>query len=183
MPPLAVADTSALLSLGVGAQKAQNNPFPNPLDCLVQARDVVIPPAVEKETTDAAYYTPPDITAHGANDVLHHISKGDITVESITASLQGSPSLDKGERHAIKLANDEGADEFVCDETNPTNTAVISQALTDPDSLLSSMELVIKFIVVDGLITKSEGEDMLRTIAPHRSWSNNAHFQKVMSRF
>lgn len=179
MPSLVVADTSALLSLGVGAQEAQRNSFPDSLACLVQSRDVLIPRAVEQEIVDAANYTPAGIVAHGANDVFSYTSCGDITIESSSSPAQLAPSLDKGERRAIQLANDEGADEFLCDEINPSNMIVISQALATPSSV-SSIELVCE-LIVEGVIQKSQGEVLLQTIAPHRNWCNNSHFQTIMN--
>lgn len=181
MPPQAVADTSALLSLGVGAQMAQQQSF-DPLDCFVQTRTVLIPDRVKQETIDAAQFKPPDKTAHGADAVLDYISSGDITVEQTAVPPGLAPSLDRGERKAINLANDKGADEFVCDEIDPSNSNVISQNLSNLGSLLSSLELVCKF-VVENKIAKPDAEKLLFAIGSYRSWQNNPHFRQIMNRF
>jgi len=90
-----VADTSALVSLGVVADRS-----PNPLDCVLAAHDLFVPARVLEELEETADYD--DASGRAAAMVLSR--RDQFAVRDV--ELDESFPLDDGENAAVRLAND-----------------------------------------------------------------------------
>ena len=102
-----VADTSALVSLGVVADHDLS-----PLDCLFLEYTVLTATEVVDELRDIASYT--DDHGHAAKAVLDRSNQIDVRQVELDADFP----LDDGENAAVTLANEEDTAMFLCDEFN-----------------------------------------------------------------
>ncbi|WP_436909400.1 hypothetical protein [Halosimplex marinum] len=159
-----VADTSALVSLGVVAGDA-----PDPLAVLLDAGTVLVPETVLTELESVAEYD--DASASAATAVLDE--RPAMTVESV--ALDDSFPLDDGENAAVTLANERGADQLLCDEFNAL--ALVHASLAD--SRLVTTPLVLAAFVRSGRIDADEATRLLDRIADARSWDGNSYVRRA----
>lgn len=178
----AVADTSALISLGVpgadGTYKTATNP--DPLQYVLTSCRVTVPDAVEEELKTTAKFD--DIHGAAAANVLAAMAQYDIA-----DPLQRSDSpdelptlgLDSGETAGIVLANTLEVDAFLTDEFAGTNFLLIHAALTGP-RIVTTPRLVCDYARA-GHMSHDAARQLLRVIGRHRGWSGNAYVQQLTS--
>ncbi|WP_436932292.1 hypothetical protein [Halosimplex halobium] len=159
-----VADTSALVSLGVVAGDA-----PDPLAILLDTGTVLVPETVLTELESVAEYD--DASASAAAAVLDE--RPVMTVESV--ALDDSFPLDDGENAAVTLANERGVDQLLCDEFNAL--ALVHASLAD--SRLVTTPLVLTAFVRNGRIAADEAARLLDRIAEARSWDGNSYVRRA----
>ncbi len=106
MPGL-IADTSALVSLGIVADTT-----PNPLSLCLDRYDVFVPGEVLAELEEIASYD--DEHRRAATAVLNRTAE--LTIQAV--DLDAEFPLDDGENAAVILANEIDAARFLCDEFN-----------------------------------------------------------------
>lgn len=161
-----VADTSALVSLGVVASR-----YPNPLDVLVETHTLLVPTHVRDELTETASYD--DASGAAASAVLDRQT----AFESRTVALDETFPLDDGENAAVTLANDIDAGQLLCDEFN--QLALIHASLVDT-RLLTTPTLLASLVRAE-LLSTAVAEGCLETITEARSWSTNSYVQRARS--
>lgn len=161
---LVVADTSALVSLGVVAAHRTS-----PLDVLFDDHTVVVPERVVDELRDTAAYDDP--SGRGAGAVLDRLASFDVR----RTELDETFPLDDGENAAVTLANDIGADQLVCDEF--AQLALVHASLADT-RLLTTPSLLLA-LVRNGRLDVETAEDLLATASEARSWAGNAYVDRA----
>lgn len=176
----AVADASALISLGVPAADAgyETTSDSDPLQYLLTSCLVYVPTQVEAELSATAGYQ--DIHATAASNVLaarSHYQVEDPLRRSDTPDTLPSLGLDEGETAGIVLANTRGVDAFLTDEFAGTNFLLVHAALTGP-RLVTTPRLVREFARA-GYMTVDEVRELLRLIGRHRGWADNAYVQQI----
>ena len=167
--PTAVADTSALVSLGCAVDFV-----PSPLALLFDEYELLVPLIVVDELTEIASYD--DRHGEAATTSLKQIKEHEATtpVESDV-----DLPLDEGERDAITLANEEDAVLFLCDEF--TNRGLIDAALSGPR--LSTTPTWLLALVRADLLSRSDARTIVDVIADTRSWEGNSYYRRVRPRF
>ncbi|HET7322989.1 MAG TPA: hypothetical protein VFJ06_01520 [Halococcus sp.] len=163
-----VADTSALVSLGVVADHD-----PSPLDCLLSEYDVLTATEVENELRDIASYS--DEHGRAAQAVLDRLERIDIRQVTLDADFP----LDDGENAAVTLANDEDAAVFLCDEFN--QLGLVHASLVDT-RLVTTPKLLAVFVRND-LLTEADAETLLDEMSDARSWANNSYVRRAREAF
>jgi predicted nucleic acid-binding protein len=166
---LAVADTSALVSLGTAVECV-----PDPLGLLLDTGEVAVPRQVADELDGIAAYD--DAHADAARAVLDRLDEIDVHED---VAPDASFPLDEGENTAVVLANDLAADAFLCDEHN---AIALVHASLERSRLRTTPTLIWAFIA-EGTMTRAEGEETLEAIGRARSWEANRYVQRVMERF
>jgi predicted nucleic acid-binding protein len=159
-----VADTSALVSLGVVA-----GADPDPIDILLDTVSVFVPDTVLTELESVAAHD--DAAAEAATSVLDQ--RAAMTVESVT--LEDSFPLDDGENAAVTLANERGADQLLCDEFNAL--AVVHASLAD--SRLVTTPLVLTALVRNDRVDAADAARLLDRIGETRSWDGNSYVERA----
>jgi len=159
-----VADTSALVSLGVVADRS-----PNPLDCVLAAHDLFVPARVLEELEETADYD--DASGRAAAMVLSR--RDQFAVRDV--ELDESFPLDDGENAAVRLANDLEATQFYCDEFN--RLALVHASLTTARLVTTPILHVV--LVRTGEISANDAETLLDEIAERRSWMGNAYVARA----
>lgn len=159
-----VADTSALVSLGVVADRAQN-----PLDRVLAAHDLVVPTRVCEELEETAAYD--DASGRAAEAVLNR--RDQFIVRDV--DLDKAFPLDDGENAAVRLANDVEATQCYCDEFN--RLALIHASLTTARLVTTPILLVV--LVRTGEIPVNDAEAFLAAMTDARSWSANAYVSRA----
>jgi hypothetical protein len=175
-----VADTSALVSLGVPRADAEygTEEDPDPLQYLLTSCDVLVPSKVVAELRDITQYQ--DIHGAAANNVLtasEFYTVKDPYEESDTGS-RPAFGLDDGETDGIVLANAVGADGFLTDEFGGTNFAVIHATLRG--SLTVPTPRLILDYARNGHMTHGEARKLITTISTHRSWGNSPYVSQIL---
>lgn len=176
-----VADTSALISLGVPAADAtyDTTSNPDPLQYLLTSCTVFVPTQVEAELRTTAQYA--DIYAAAAANVLAataHYQIEDPLQRSDTPNTLPAYGLDDGETAGIVLANVRAVDAFLTDEFAGTNFALIHATLTGP-RIVPAPRLVCDY-ARNGHMTRGEARELLSIMSKHRGWSNNAYVQQLL---
>lgn len=161
-----VADTSALVSLGVVASCD-----PNPLDVLLEQHTLLVPTHVRDELTETASYD--DASGAAASAVLDRRD----AFECRTVTLDETFPLDEGENAAVTLANDCNGTQLLCDEFN--QLALIHASLID--TRLVTTPTLLASLVRAELLSADVAEDCLETISEARSWSTNSYVQRARS--
>jgi predicted nucleic acid-binding protein len=159
-----VADTSALVSLGVAADRASN-----PLDHVLEAHALAVPDRVVSELEDTAAYD--DISGAAAEAVLDR--REAFTARSV--ELDDSFPLDDGENAAVSLANDLEATQFLCDEFN--RLALVHASLTTARLLTTPILIVV--LARTGALSAQDAESTLDAISDARSWAGNAYVARA----
>jgi len=177
----AVADTSALVSLGVPSADATYDlsENPDPLQYLLTSCSVYVPTEVIVELEDIAQYS--DVHGVAATNVLS--AREFYTVED-PYSLEGTPDerptfgLDDGETDGIVLANVLSVDAFLTDEFGSNNFALIHAALEGP-RLVPSPRLIRDYARAGHLSTE-EARELIQWIGKHRSWEGNPYVERLL---
>lgn len=159
-----VADTSALVSLGVVAADD-----PNPLDHLLDSHDLAVPTRVVAELEETAAYD--DTSGNAAAAALDR--RGEFSVR--TVELDETFPLDEGENAAVSLANEVDATQFLCDEFN--RLALVHASLTTARLLTTPILLVV--LVRTEVVSPATAETLLEEITDARSWSGNAYVSRT----
>jgi len=168
-PPTAVADTSALVSLGCASSHD-----PSPLALLFDEYELLVPPIVVDELTEIASYD--DRHGKAATAGLRRIEEHQAAtpVES-----EVDLPLDDGERDAIALANEADAVLFLCDEF--TNRGLIDAALSGP-RLATTPTWLLALVRADR-VARSDARTIVDVIADTRSWEGNSYYRRIRPRF
>lgn len=174
----AVADTSALISLGVPGADGTNETTPDPLQYVLTSCRVTVPIAVEEELRTTAKFD--DIHGAAAANVLTASANyyvEDPLQRSDTPDELPTLGLDSGETAGIVLANSLEVDAFLTDEFAGTNFLLIHAALTGP-RLVPTPRLVCDFARA-GHMTHDAARQLLRVMGRHRGWAGNAYVQQL----
>lgn len=176
-----VADTSALVSLAVPRADAEydTDTTPDPLQYLLTACAVSLPPAVVSELQDPTQYR--DIHGAAATNVLaarDHYTVSDPYDRGDTPEERPTFGLDDGETDAIVLANALGVDGVLTDEFGGTNFALVHAALRGP-RIVPTPRFICEYARTDHM-THEEARALLDTISPHRSWENSAYVTQLL---
>ncbi|WP_247728366.1 hypothetical protein [Halovivax limisalsi] len=159
-----VADTSALVSLGIVAKHETS-----PLSRILDSSQVCIPERVVSELETTAAYD--DRSAAAARDVLDHLSRFSVQ----PAELEEDFPLDDGENAAVSLANDLDATQFLCDEFNRLALVHVSLA----DTRLVTTPTLLTALVRNERLDPSAAEDLLSTMRDARSWESNTYVEQA----
>ncbi|WP_435077476.1 hypothetical protein [Halococcus sp. AFM35] len=163
-----VADTSALVSLGVVAERD-----PSPLDCLLSEYTILTATEVRDELREVASYT--DEHGRAAGAVLDRLER--INVRQV--DLDADFPLDDGENAAVTLANDRDAAMFLCDEFN--QIGLVHASLVDT-RLVTTPKLLAVF-VRNGALTKADATAALDEMSDVRSWADNSYVRRARAAF
>lgn len=161
-----VADTSALVSLGIVAESD-----PDPLSICLERYVITVPEQVVSELEETASYD--DEHGRAADAALERVDEA--TVRSITLD-DGFP-LDDGENAAVSLVNDAEADLLLCDEFN--SLGLVHASLVDT-RLLTTPSLLSVLVRADCL-RPADAERYLDAISQARSWEDNSYVQRARS--
>jgi predicted ribonuclease YlaK len=159
-----VADTSALVSLGVVADHTAN-----PLECVLTEHTLFVPARVLDELEETAAFD--DASGRAAKAVLDRRDRFMVR----TIELDESFPLDDGENAAVSLANDIEATQFYCDEFN--QLALVHASLTTARLVTTPILLIV--LVRTDAISATDGEGLLEDISAVRSWSGNAYVTRA----
>lgn len=164
---LVVADTSALISLGVGKMLAK----------CVDIVKIVIPSRVNTELIETSAFD--DRHGQAAIEVIHLIAKGQIEVlsvqgpEKVEKLCSSSSRIDRGEAEALVLAQERSAPILITDDFRslPALKKVSGQV-----EVHLSVYLLAR-LVLEGRITIAEAQVVLDKISQNRSWEASAIYQ------
>ncbi len=177
-----VADTSALVSLAVPRADEAYDPTTgsDPLQYLLTACEVSVPPEVISELTDIEQYN--DIHGAAATNVL--AAQDYYTVEdpyelADTTDMRPTFGLDDGDTDGIVLANALDVDRFLTDEFGGTNFALMHAVLQGP-RIVPTPRLICDY-ARNGHLTYSEARSLITTISPHRSWGSSPYVSQVLT--
>lgn len=178
-----VADTTALVSLGVPAADpaydATSNP--DPLQYLLTSSTVHVPTQVEAELRETAGYA--DVHAAAAANVLAAGARyrvEDPLERSDTPERLPDYGLEAGETAGIVLANARDVDWFLTDEFAGTNFVLVHAALAGP-RLVPAPRLVCDFARA-GHLPVPEARELLSVMGQHRGWADTAYVQQLLKR-
>lgn len=177
-----VADTSALVSLGVPRADADDDTdtAPDPLQYLLTSCDVSVPPAVVSELQDLTQYR--DIHGAAATNVLaarDHYTVDDPYERAETPTSRPTFGLDDGETDGIVQANALAVDGFLTDEFGGTNFALVHAALQGP-RIVPTPRLLCDY-ARNGHMAAEEARQLITTITPHRSWENSPYVAQLLA--
>lgn len=164
--PTLVADTPALVSLGIAADAD-----PDPLALCLNSYDVHVPEIVLDELQDVAEYD--DEHGRSATTVLDRTD--DLSPRSVDRD-PGFP-LDEGENAAVTLANEIDTALLLCDEFD--RVGLIHASLADT-RLVTSPTLLSVFVRADQLPAE-QALTILDEISAARSWDANSYVQRARS--
>lgn len=165
---IAVADSSALVSLGVVAGSD-----PDPLSLFFARHDVLVPPEVIEELEDIASYD----DTHGQAATIALGQHDAVTTRAV--ELDSTFPLDDGENAAVTLANETDAAVFLCDEFSQIGLVHASLA----DTRLVTTPTLLSVFVRTGQLSSSDALALLDDISGARSWSDNSYVQRARSLF
>ena len=163
---LLVADTSALVSLGIGAGMA-----PDPLNICLSRYEVVIPAVVTEELQEIAVYD--DVHGRSATTVLDRAER----FETRSVELDAAFPLDAGENAAVSLANELDASLLLCDEFNQLGLIHASLA----DTRLVTTPTLLSVLVRTEQLSPADARVLLEQISTARSWETNSYVQRARS--
>ena len=177
----AVADTSALVSLGVPSADATYDveANPDPLQYLLTSASVYVPEKVIGELEDIARYS--DIHAVAAANALsaaEFYTVEDPYARGDAPDERPSLGLDGGETGGIVLANTLSVDAFLTDEFGRDNFALIHAALEGP-RLVPSPRLIRDYALA-GHLSSEESKALIQLIGTHRSWEGNPYVERLV---
>ncbi|ELY99556.1 hypothetical protein [Natrialba aegyptia] len=177
-----VADTSALVSLGVPRADAgyDSDSNPDPLQYLLTSCTVSVPPEVILELRDIAQYQ--DIHGAAATNVLaaqNHFTVEDPYKQAETPDSRPTFGLDDGETDGIVLANALDVDGVLTDEFGGTNFALVHAALRGP-RIVPTPRLICDYARNDHMTTE-KAQALITTISPHRSWENSPYVTQLLA--
>jgi len=164
----AIADASALVSLGVVAQSE-----PDPLSLFLTSYDVLLPPEILAELEETASYD----DEHGQAATIVLDRRDVFTVQEV--DLDTTFPLDDGENAAVTLANESDASLFLCDEFNQLgliHASLVNSRLVTTPTLLSVFVQTERLAAGDALA-------LLDDISEVRSWNDNSYVKRARSLF
>jgi predicted nucleic acid-binding protein len=161
-----VSDTSALVSLGVIADRS-----PNPLDHLLETHELLVPVRVHRELESTAAYD--DQPGAGATAVLDRSDQ----FEERSVELDETFPLDDGENAAVRLANDLDAGQLLCDEFN--RLGLVHASLTRTRLVTSPILLVL--LESNGVLSTSDATASLDEMRAARSWDGNSYVERALT--
>ncbi|GEM_PF-375456 len=171
-----VVDTNTLLNLATpvvdGSSHAPTGE--DPLKTLLTVYNVHIPSSVLGEVAEAS--NDDDLLGVAADLVLaasHRLTTHDVSDERTESLGYG---LDRGESHAIWLANELSADMFVTDEFNTTNYLFVSLALDDQNTLFTTPH-VLCLLGDRGLLDTRYVHALLTYYVKTKHWDQQYVFQ------
>lgn len=164
--PRLVADSSALVSLGIVADDD-----PNPLSICLSRYEMAVPTAVIEELQEIASYD--DVHGRAAATVLGRTE----AFETRSVDLDTEFPLDDGENAAVTLANDLDAALFLCDEF--TQLGLIHASLAD--TRLVTTPTILSVLVRTGQLSAADARMLLDEISDARSWGGNSYVQRARS--
>jgi hypothetical protein len=176
-----VADTSALVSLAVprADEAYETTTAPDPLQYLLTACEVSVPPEVISELHDIRHYQ--DIHSVAATNVLaaqDYYIVADPYERSDTPESRPTFGLDDGETDGIVLANALDVDGFLTDEFGGTNFALIHAVLRGP-RIVPTPRLLWDY-ARNGHMTHEQVRTLITTISPHRSRNNSPYVAQLL---
>lgn len=161
-----VADTSALVSLGIVADRN-----PSPLALLEREYELFVPSEVDAELLDVASYD--DEHGRAAEEVRNRLVEGRV----FSVELDEEFPLDDGENAAVRLANERESEMLLCDEFNSLGLIHASLA----DTRLVTTPTLLSVFTKRGLLSPSTATGMLKAITDARSWDGNSYVQRARS--
>lgn len=161
-----VADTSALVSLGITADRD-----PDPLSICLSRYELFVPTAVIKELDEIASYD--DVHGRAATTVLNQTH----AFETPTVDIDADFPLDDGENSAVTLANSRDTALLLCDEFNQLGLIHASLA----DTRLVTTPTLLSIFVRTGHLSAANARTLLDEISESRSWSTNSYVQRARS--
>jgi hypothetical protein len=175
-----VADTSALVSLGVPRADASYDTVarPDPLQYLLTSCTVSAPPEVVAELRDLAQYE--DIHGAAASNVLaarDHYAVENPYERAETPGSRPTFGLDAGETDGIVLANARDVDGFLTDEFGGRNFPLVHAVLRGP-RIVPTPRLLCDY-ARNGHVTGGEATALLTAIGAHRSWDNSPYVAQL----
>lgn len=179
-----VADTSALVSLGVASAPdgathdnatsgTNGDGGPDPLSICLDEYAVFVPDLVIDELREVASYD--DTHARAATLVLDRLDELTVTAVELDATFP----LDDGENAAVTLANEMDAELLCCDEF--AQLGLIHASLAD--TRLVTTPTLLSVFVRAGRLTPAEARDILDAIGAARSWESNSYVERARSLF
>jgi predicted nucleic acid-binding protein len=159
-----VADTSALVSLGIVADATTN-----PLDTLLESHELVLPEQVLEELAETASYD--DASGEAAQAVLGRKN----AFEARLVEPDETFPLDDGENAAVTLANEVSAVQLLCDEFN--RLALIHASLAD--TRLVTTPILLTALVRNDVLSPGSAEQFLEKMTDARSWSANSYVARA----
>jgi predicted ribonuclease YlaK len=165
----AVVDTNVLLNLATpvvdGRSMAPSGA--DPLKTVLSVYDVHVPASVVGELTTAT--DGGDLLAAAAEMVLAALDG--LTTHDVEARTESSLEygLDRGESHAIWLANELTAELFVTDEFNTTNYLFVSLTLEDRNTLFTTPHLLC-WLADRGVLRREYVDAALTYYCETKSW-------------
>lgn len=163
-----------------GLTKRTTTTAPDPLQYLLTAREITVPPEVVSELRDLTQSQ--DIHGAAATNVLaaqDYYTVEDPYARSDTAEARPTSGLDDGEMDGIVLANALGVDGFLTDEFGGTNFALIHAVLQGP-RIVPTPRLIYDY-ARNRHMTDTEARSLITNISPHRSWDNSPYVSQVLS--
>ncbi|MXR50412.1 hypothetical protein GRX03_02165 [Halovenus sp. WSH3] len=161
-----VADTSALVSLGIAA-----GGDPDLLDLVLSTYEVVVPTVVTDELREIASYD--DAHGRSATSVLDRAEH----FETRSVTLDAEFPLDEGENAAVTLANDHDAALLLCDEF--TQLGLIHASLAN--TRLVTTPTLLSVLVRTGELSAGDARGLLDDMSAARSWETNSYVQRARS--
>ncbi|MFC7099028.1 hypothetical protein [Halobaculum marinum] len=161
-----VADTSALVSLGIAADLDVD-----PLAVALDEYSILAPDVVVDELQEVASYD--DDHGRAASRVLERMEAFSTRVVELDAEFP----LDDGENAAVTLANEEDADLLLCDEFN--RLGLIHASLVD--TRLVTTPTLLSVFVRNGWVPATDARAVLAAISSARSWDANSYVQRARS--
>jgi hypothetical protein len=177
-----VADTSALVSLAVPRADStyDTTTAPDPLQYLLTACEVAVPPEVISELRDIKQYQ--DIHGTAATNALaadEYYTVRDPYEQCDTPDERPTYGLDDGETDGIVLANTTAADGFLTDEFGGTNFPLIHAVLQGP-RIVPTPRLLCDY-ARNGHMTHTAARTLITTISSHRSWDNSPYVAQLLA--
>ncbi|MFC7137627.1 hypothetical protein [Halobaculum litoreum] len=161
-----VADTSALVSLGIAADLDVD-----PLAVALGKYTILVPSVVVDELQEVASYD--DDHGRAASRVLDRME----AFPTRPVELDAEFPLDDGENAAVTLANAEDADLLLCDEFN--RLGLIHASLVD--TRLVTTPTLLSVYVRNGWVSSGDAQTVLDAISAARSWDTNCYVQRAKS--
>ncbi len=151
---------------------------PDPLQYLLTACDVFVPPAVLTELQGLTRYDDSHAAAAAnALDARNYYTVEEPYERDETPDLRPTFGLDDGETDGTVLANARAVDGFLTDEFGGTNFALIHAVLQGP-RIVPTPRLVCDY-ARNGQMTSEEVRALLTQISPHRSWEDSPYVTQL----
>ena len=165
-----IADTSALISLGVGDILSKS----------LEISKILIPQKVFDELKEISKFD--DVHGNAAKETIRYISNGKIEVnkvkqvEKIEELVSGYSRINEGEAETLILAQEKSIQILLTDDFR--SLPDLKKVSGDVEIHLSIYLLVR--LVLENLITVTEAQDTLNRISKGRTWETAAIYRLAM---